>query len=948
VGSDTKGAGSIKIKEPRQGNYTFVVEDTREGWAELVRTILDAYFGRGVLPSEIDYNQIRPHGALIKSFGGIASGPGPLIQLANKDIPSILNPLIDNTITSEAIVDLFNAIGRCVVSGNVRRSAEIMLGDPEDKIFLDLKNPTKNKKRLSEWRWTSNNSLFAKIGMDYSKTAELTAKNGEPGYFWLDTARKYGRLADPADPNKDRLAVGCNPCFSGDTLIAVADGRHAVPIKQLAKEGNDVPVYAINPEIGKIEIKWARNPRLTRKNAELLEIMLDDGATLRVTPDHKMILRDGTIKKAKELITGDSLPRLTKRPETIEKDKSKYLRMNMDTTNSSVSRLFEHRLIAKFYHAEKWKKLYDNKKQNGWIKGGVVVHHKDYNTLNNLSSNLEIMTFEDHALLHGQTDNSGDKNPMYGRKHSEETKRLIAQRVKERCEDPAYRRKLSLAQTLENRERASILQKKLQKERAYGHYLNIEATTDLKTTWIDSKLHAVRVCEECGREFSVEWGRRGQAHCSRSCANSKEQSIVARIQGQRKKFNSRQKETLDKQIDIYLKLKNLHKRDPFKIEWEKACKENKIPIRTRTKGTTKNPYALESYSHLKKLAQDHNHRVESIRFLKNKEDVYNLSVDEYHTVGIITSLDEETKSCSGIYTFQCSEQTLESYELCCLVETFPARHETFEEYERTLKFAYLYAKTVTLVPTHNARTNAVMLRNRRIGTSQSGIAQSFKRHGIREHYLWCDKGYKYLKTLDRKYSDWLCVPRSIKITSVKPSGSVSLLCHATPGIHFPYAEYYWRTMRLDTQSELASKLKKAGYRVEPAEGHNTVVAYFPVKENNFYKSRSDISMWEQLEIAAQMQYWWSDNQVSASISFKPEEKDQIGRALELYETRLKSVSFLPLADHGYKHAPYQPITKEVYESEKKKLKPLKLGKLSETHGYDSEFCDSESCQLPKR
>ena len=57
----------------------------------------------------------------------------------------------------------------------------------------------------------------------------------------------------------------------------------------------------------------------------------------------------------------------------------------------------------------------------------------------------------------------------------------------------------------------------------------------------------------------------------------------------------------------------------------------------------------------------------------------------------------------------CLEQSLESYELCCLVETFPARHKSLEEYLRTLKFAYLYAKTVTLRMTHWPETNRVML-----------------------------------------------------------------------------------------------------------------------------------------------------------------------------------------------------------------------------------------------
>ena len=126
----------------------------------------------------------------------------------------------------------------------------------------------------------------------------------------------------------------------------------------------------------------------------------------------------------------------------------------------------------------------------------------------------------------------------------------------------------------------------------------------------------------------------------------------------------------------------------------------------------------------------------------------------------------------------CLEQSLESYELCCLVETFPARHATKEEYLRTLKFAYLYAKTVTLRMTHWPETNRVMLRNRRIGCSVSGVADFLGQHSLEELRQWLDEGYQTVQHWDEVYSNWFCIPRSIKTTSVKPSGTVSLLAGA--------------------------------------------------------------------------------------------------------------------------------------------------------------------------
>ena len=123
----------------------------------------------------------------------------------------------------------------------------------------------------------------------------------------------------------------------------------------------------------------------------------------------------------------------------------------------------------------------------------------------------------------------------------------------------------------------------------------------------------------------------------------------------------------------------------------------------------------------------------------------------------------------------CAEQSLESYECCTLVETYLNRHESLEDFKRTLKFAYLYAKTVTLLPTHWEETNAIMQRNRRIGTSISGVANFADRVGLPALREWMDEGYKTVKSYDLVYSEWLGIRESIKMTTIKPSGTVSIL-----------------------------------------------------------------------------------------------------------------------------------------------------------------------------
>jgi len=291
------------------------------------------------------------------------------------------------------------------------------------------------------------------------------------------------------------------------------------------------------------------------------------------------------------------------------------------------------------------------------------------------------------------------------------------------------------------------------------------------------------------------------------------------------------------------------------------------------------------------------------------------------------------------------EQTLESFELCCLVETFPSRHESYEEYQDTLKYAYLYSKSVTLVNTHWQETNAVMLKNRRMGISQTGIIEAFVKHGRRKMLEWCSRAYNYLQELDEQYSGWLCIPRSIKITTVKPSGTVSLLPGVPPGIHYPHSEFYIRRIRLSSNSDLIKHIKNAGYKIEDdSYSPNTVVAEFPIHEKYFDRSKNEVSIWEQAENAAAYQKYWSDNQVSITITFKEDEADQIKYVLECYEDKLKSVSFLPIKEHGYKQAPYEEITEEQFEEMVSSLKSFNLDETKD-RAIGEKFCDSDRCDV---
>ena len=515
VGFDTAGADNGLVIHAPSERMTYIIPDTREGWAASIKAAINAYLKPGAPAYDFDYSRIRPEGSPIRTFGGTASGPAPLRRF-HDTLAELFDGRAGEALTTVDIADIGNLIAVCVVSGNVRRSAEILLGSPDDSAFLALKDretfPQRNSyaERNPGWAWASNNSVIAHVGQDLTHIVPRIVANGEPGVVWLDTARRYGRLADPANDADWRLA-GFNPC---------------------------------------------------------------------------------------------------------------------------------------------------------------------------------------------------------------------------------------------------------------------------------------------------------------------------------------------------------------------------------------------------------------------------------------------------------GEQGLESREMCTLVDTFIGRHESEADFLRTLKYAYLYAKTVTLLPTQWPETNAIMQRNRRIGTSISGIADFADERGLIELRQWMDDGYHTVQRYDRVYSEWLGIRESIKTTTVKPSGTVSLLAGSSPGVHWsPATAYYYRTMRLAADDPLVQPLSDAGYRLEAAaeDPAGTVVAYFPIR-SDARRSDRQVSIFEKAHLASLAQHWWSDNSVSVTLGFDPEMEGEpaVSRVLEMYAGQLKSVSFLPHDDTTYPQMPYTAISAADYEAAAQSVRPLDLVSVYSgqraAEAVGEQFCTTDVCE----
>lgn len=299
----------------------------------------------------------------------------------------------------------------------------------------------------------------------------------------------------------------------------------------------------------------------------------------------------------------------------------------------------------------------------------------------------------------------------------------------------------------------------------------------------------------------------------------------------------------------------------------------------------------------------------------------------------------------------CAEQSLESFEMCTLVEGYIGRHESLEDFRRTLKVAYLYAKTVTLLPTHWQRTNAIMQRNRRIGMSISGIANFADNHGMTKLRTWMDEGYATIQAYDKSYSEWLCIRESIKTTTVKPSGTVSILAGESPGVHWaPGGEFFNRGIVFSKDDPMVTLLRQAGYSVETSaySPETSVFVQFPV-HSNAKRNDKQVTLFEKANLAVLAQRYWSDNSVSVTLSFNKEtEGEHVGTVLHMHEGQLKTVSFLPQGNDTYEQMPYQEIESEEYEDASYKLFRLDLNPIYNGDALDAigeEFCTTDACDI---
>jgi 1,2-phenylacetyl-CoA epoxidase PaaB subunit len=872
VGFDTKGADKgFQIYQPGRKAETYQIPDSREGWVHSVRFLLNSYLKPDQVAWKFDYSQIRPSGEPIKTFGGTAAGPDPLWKLHER-LFEILDGREGEMLTSIDILDIGNLIGVCVVSGNVRRSAELALGSLDDADFLNAKNSDVFPERNSYdpenqgWGFMSNNSVAVNVGDDLTPVVEGIARNGEPGVAWMDLSRSHGRLADPANYADHRVA-GYNPSLVPGTKVYTTDG--VLPIEQL--DGKNFKVRNLD---GRISDAFCWNSGIDKS---VYQLNLEGGWDYRATEEHKWPVWNGDewVKKTTlEIQPGDLLPNL----------------VTHEMYPAGTDGTYDDGFMIGWNLGDGWQTQRAGGLQAGFIVGakadrdsGIDKRLTEYFTA--LGSKSSLMNKDEVNVNHPALRKVFKK---FGVKHKSEG---LPEAVWSSSVSDEFRKGL-----------------------------------------IDGLFSADGSVERSGRLTLAQASER----------------LIDDVASMLGFFGIKSNKTL---LDLsakdafpnhagYLEGSKSFRRYTLRIgARENICNFSKVFSLSRQDKQAAIESALETFS---RSARDDTWfvRVKNV-VPAGTSDVWDVTVyDDTHAFQV-----------DHCVTGNCAEQTLESFEMCTLVETFLNRHDNMADFHRTLKFAYLYAKTVTLLPTHWERTNAIMIRNRRIGTSVSGVANFVDNNSLAQLRAWLDNGYGIIQDYDRTYSEWMGVRESIKTTTVKPSGTVSILAGESPGAHWsPGGEFFDRRIRFSKDDPMVELFRQSGYFVEPASESpdTTVVVAFPI-HSLARRSEKEVTLFEKAHLASELQHYWSDNSVSVTLSFDPErESDHVAAVLGMYEGRLKTASFLPMSTGAYAQMPFSDITADDYLNATMTLFPVDLepiyaGQAVEATG--EQYCSTAACEV---
>lgn len=968
------------------------VEDSRAGWASAYRELISMLY-QGRIP-EWDVSAVRPAGAKLKTFGGRASGPQPLIDLFKFTIDTF-KTAVDRKLTSIECHDICCKIGEIVISGGVRRSALLSLSNPSDDRMRHAKSG--NWFDLTPWRSMANNSCAytEKPTMDVffrEWLALYESKSGERGIFNRQAAKEQMKKHGRRDSNHD---FGLNPCVVGEALVSVADGRIHVPISVLAEEGKDVPVYCYDGK-GEIVIRTMRNPRVTGYKSKILKVTMDDGSFVRVTPNHKIRLSSGEYIEARMIQVGDSLKTKTRYASSIKwicNDDKRHGNYWWICDGQRKNKA-EHRIIAESLLGRK-------------LKAGEVVHHKDRNGFNNTIENLEVMHRNEHNAIHRES-MLGDNNPM---------RRAKTEWSEQEWE--TYRKKQSIANSGSNngnfgglsheevRNHALVLTRRLGRrfnnpewmdyardngvpqrlskwrldEIGSFSKLSLWAAMECGIEYADARPDAVktcqsllsqgydafvrddivfirRVCENCGEIFEVRGRCREISFCSQKCSskNNWKTHKDKILMGMERSHVVKKDNLRIEQMKVFTGLKFKIGRTPEKKEWVEECQTSKI-----SSEICRDSSPFRYWRDLKSQAVMFNHRVVSV-VDDGIDTVYNGTVDEFHnffTGGFESKTEDGNRKMVYINNMNCGEIFLRSKSCCNLTEVVIRSTDGVKDLIRKVRLATILGTmqaTLTnfkyLGPEWKKNTEEEAL----LGVSLTGDMDNeltSGRLGKKELKDALDLMRLSTIKINKEFAKLLGINSAAAITTGKPSGTISQLCDCSSGIHARFAKWYIRRVRCDIKDPLALMMIEMGFpnEVDLWKPEHQMVFSFPVASPESSVVADSVSALEQLELWLIYRNHWCDHNQSCTVYIKEHEWMEVGAWVYKHFDEVAGIAFLPYSNQ-YKQAPYEEINKAEYDELLSKMpKKIDWSKLNKYETDDANVihrevvCSGTSCEL---
>ncbi|MED5207963.1 MAG: hypothetical protein VX895_02410 [Chloroflexota bacterium] len=308
----------------------------------------------------------------------------------------------------------------------------------------------------------------------------------------------------------------------------------------------------------------------------------------------------------------------------------------------------------------------------------------------------------------------------------------------------------------------------------------------------------------------------------------------------------------------------------------------------------------------------------------------------------------ENKTDNSIEGFNpCAEIALGDGESCNLATIFLPNIESLKQMREISRLLYLAQKQVTQLEYPYEKTTKIVSKNARLGQSVTGVLQSSEKQ-----LAWMPQIYEYLVGLDETYSTKHNLPKSVRLTTVQPSGTLSLLPGVTPGVHPAFARYYIRRVRFRSTDDLAEACRNRGYKVQWDVGldgrkdRTSLVVEFPCQSPEDAVLASEMSAIDQLEWIKRMQSEWADNAVSVTVYYRPEELSEIQEWLKKnYKTSIKSVSFLLHSDHNFPLPPYEEITEAEYEKSVASIDLSVPLVAVASDAVDFDDCNSGACPI---